>query len=754
MLTVSRHVVSVAVLLGSLTALAEGTPPPQQTQEPPPPRIRVAVEIVPVDVQVIDKAGQPVANLGPDKFTVTINGKRRRVVSADQIGTDAAEEDAGSAAATAGDASKFPPRVIMLAIDCISFDTTASRDVIQSVSRFVEGLQPGDHVGLSSYPNGPQVVPTTDHAAVLRALRTVVGQRDGPGLAQFKLRPTEIIDLSRDIAAGSGSTLDKVLARECGQDEAAGPTCRFRLLTEVTNTALYYEGQATASLGMLRTLIGQMRGFPGRKTLLLVSGGLIASDAPGGRPDLGSMGQQVGREAAAANTAIYTLYIDSTLQDQFAAETRTAIGAAHNQSRDRAVLVRWLEQFTGNAGGALFDVQVGNAEAALARIHTELSSYYLLGVEPADEDRDGRVHEVSVKIRHPDVTIRGRRWVMIPKAGAAAVASAAPAPTTAAAAGTPAPPLPAPAPPRRMVPEDVTRLAEVFDRGAGRALEAALQKSPDVASAIRGFRMSDSPWPDDRKRTAIFALELALAGLRSPVRDTREEAGRLLAEFHARVRTPGEPDPFECGWFVAEASALEGLFSPENALLFIGRGLQRCPAAGRLHLAHAVVSEQQWLRGPMTPPQEADILQRFEQAMKFPDASVEARVRAARFLYGLGQFDRSLEMLAPVAATPPTEPEMRYFAHLIRGQVLRALGRTDDAAAAFRAALGAWPGAQSAQIALMTLLANRGDRAEAAALAESVQIMPADQYDPWWMYWLGDYRHYPTIVNQLSELGR
>ncbi|MGH8637616.1 MAG: VWA domain-containing protein, partial [Burkholderiales bacterium] len=339
--TVSRHVVSVvAVLLGSLAALAEGMPSPQQNQEPPP-RIRVAVEIVPVDVQVIDKAGQPVANLGADKFTVTINGKRRRVISADQIGTDSGEEDAGSGA-SAADASKFPPRVIMLAIDCISFDTTASRDVIQSVSRFVEGLRPDDHVGLSAYPNGPQVVPTTDHAAVLRALRTVVGQRDGPGLAQFKLRPTEIIDLSRDIAAGSGPTLDKVFARECGQDEAAGPTCRFRLLTEVTNTALYYEGQATASLGMLRTLIGQMRGFPGRKTLLLVSGGLIASDAPGGRPDLGSMGQQVGREAAAANTAVYTLYIDSTLQDQFAAETRTAIGAAHNQSRDRAVLVRWL----------------------------------------------------------------------------------------------------------------------------------------------------------------------------------------------------------------------------------------------------------------------------------------------------------------------------------------------------------------------------------------------------------------------------
>jgi hypothetical protein len=431
------------------------------------------------------------------------------------------------------------------------------------------------------------------------------------------------------------------------------------------------------------------------------------------------------------------------------------VGAAHNQARDRAVLVRWLEQFTGNAGGALFNVQVGNAEAALARIHTELSSYYLLGVEPADEDRDGRVHEVSVKIREPNVTIRGRRWVMIPKAGTPATPTPS-APASASAPGSveSAPALPAAPPPRPAVPQDVARLADVFDRGSGRALQAALEKSTGLANTIRGFRLSDSPWPDDNRRTAIFALELALAGLRSEVRDARDEAGRLLAEFHVRVRAPGEADAFECGWFVAEASALEGLFNPDNALLFIARGLQRCPSSGRLQLAYAVVSEQQWLRGTTSPTQEADILSRYEQALKSPDTASEARVRSARFLYALGQFDRALSVLDPVVTRPPTELELRYFAHLVHGQILRAVGRLDDAEAAFRAALAAWPGAQSAQIALMTLLVHRGDRAAAATLAEAVQTTSVDQYDPWWMYWLGDYRLYPTILNQLSGIAR
>ena len=42
----------------------------------------------------------------------------------------------------------------MLAVDCISFDATASRDVILSVAEFVRGLHPDDYVGLAAYPNG------------------------------------------------------------------------------------------------------------------------------------------------------------------------------------------------------------------------------------------------------------------------------------------------------------------------------------------------------------------------------------------------------------------------------------------------------------------------------------------------------------------------------------------------------------------------------------------------------------------------
>ena len=320
------------------------------------------------------------------------------------------------------------------------------------------------------------------------------------------------------------------------------------------------------------------------------------------------------------------MYIDTSAIDRFSAQTRLGDKSLVNWSRDSALLGRWLEQFSGAAGGALFSVQVGNAESALARIRTELSSYYLLGVEPGDDDRDGRTHEISVKTTQPNVTVRGRRWVRVPKrTGAAAVATT---PTSAPEPATPTAPSRPTRPPRRVVPAEVQSLADAFDRGNYDAMQRALARSHDLANTLRAFRMSDSPWPNDLKRTAVFGLEMALAGLRSDNVFAREEGGRLLAEYHTRVRQPGGSDAFECAWFLTEAAALEGLFLPDSALLFIPRALQRCPTSPRLRLAHAFVSEQQWLRGGLTPEQELEVVRRYEEAMKFPETEPEARVRA------------------------------------------------------------------------------------------------------------------------------
>ena len=351
-------ILTAAILAYAAVVAAQGTSPakPQRPDQEAATPFRVSVDVVAVDVQVIDKTGRPVPDLGPEKFTVTINGRRRRVVSAERIGSEMLGEGERVIAASG---KSVRGRVIVLAVDCISFDATASRGVIQAISQFVKQLSPDDFVGLSAYPNGAKLDPTTDHAAVLRALDTVVGQKDLAEMSQYHLRPSEIIDLSRELLRGGGPTVDAIVARECGNP--VDPVCQSRFIQEVSNTALFYEGQAGASLGMLRTIVQEMGGFLGRKTLILVSGGMVASDVPGGRPDLGEMGIQVGKDAAIANTTIYTLYIESSFIERFSAQTRAGDKSLVNWSRDSTLMGRWLEQFTGAAGGALFSVQVGRA---------------------------------------------------------------------------------------------------------------------------------------------------------------------------------------------------------------------------------------------------------------------------------------------------------------------------------------------------------------------------------------------------------
>jgi tetratricopeptide (TPR) repeat protein len=309
-----------------------------------------------------------------------------------------------------------------------------------------------------------------------------------------------------------------------------------------------------------------------------------------------------------------------------------------------------------------------------------------------------------------------------------------------------------PVAPRRPIPAEIKTLAAAFDR-AEEDLQHGLAKTPDLANAIRAFRAADSPWPAAPNRTAVFALELAIAALRSSNQYAREEGGRLLAEYNARIRQVNGADAFECAWLTTEVVALEGLFMADSAMLFVPRAVERCPNEPRLHLAHAMILEQQWVRRGSPAADEAAVLTGYEDAIKYPDSAAEASVRGAWFLYRTGKTRDALTMIDN-ARPPAADRYVTYLRDLVRGQVLRASGRSDDAVAAFRTALTTWQGAQSARVALMTLLLSRGDRREAAALAAAIETAPEDQLDPWWTFWLGDYRAYPAIVSKLREMGR
>ena len=393
-----RPIFAVLLGVGSATALVTSTP--QQ------PTFRTTTDLIAVDVQVVNNQGLPVVGLGAEKFEVELNGNQRRVASVELIQYDSARVvHATSPAPTApsdGRAASDRPRVFILAIDTWSFDVATTRGMMAAARQFVERLQPSDQIGLFAFPLGPEMDPTTDHASIVTGLQKVLGGRQPPPMNKFRLAASEVIDGGRlaaqRICRSSPSNID--------------PNCLLEVESEVRMQAQYFEAMAVQSLGRLRDLIRGLARLDRRKTLVLLSGGMPLSDRPGQRPDVGDLGVLVGQEAARANTAVYTLFVDWKFLEQFsAASTR----ASSSPLRESSLNMQWLDHFSGTAGGKLFTVSTGTGTFAFDRILTETSAYYLLGVAPEDVDRDGRPRRLNVKVKQGGITVRARAWVVVPR---------------------------------------------------------------------------------------------------------------------------------------------------------------------------------------------------------------------------------------------------------------------------------------------------------------------------------------------------
>src|ERR1041384_2738981 len=121
----------------------------------------------------------------------------------------------------------------------------------------------------------------------------------------------------------------------------------------------------------------------------------------------------MGQAAARAQATVYTIHVDAGAAAIGMPASRKGNGDT-DVMRDRAMSSNWLEDFSRAAGGKRIDVPVGGGQFAFDQVLRETSAYYLLGVEPADADRDGQPHELKVNVNKRGVTVRTRQWVLIP----------------------------------------------------------------------------------------------------------------------------------------------------------------------------------------------------------------------------------------------------------------------------------------------------------------------------------------------------
>ena len=139
---------------------------------------------------------------------------------------------------------------------------------------------------------------------------------------------------------------------------------------------------------------------------------------------------ELGTLAAEARTSLYALKLDNQMFD--IADARMPI----NPFADRQARSEGLELLAGAARGTLFTV-TGTGQTLFERIESEISGYYLLGVESDARDKDGKTHSVRIDVPRKGAIVRSRRHVLNTEIERRARASASPRQAVAAALGSP-----------------------------------------------------------------------------------------------------------------------------------------------------------------------------------------------------------------------------------------------------------------------------------------------------------------------------
>ena len=367
----------------------------QEQQPPAKPSFQSSVEVTSLDVSVVDDRGKPITNLTPADFVVRIDGNNRRVVSAEWV-------------AIAGDSAAAPPppppdgystnesatggRLIVIAVDQPNIRFGGAMAINHAANAFIDRLAPSDRVAVAGIGVGAPSTPfTQDRTRIKQALSRMVGQK------QSEMRSTHNISLTEALAADHGGSLDAVFARECAGLRSAGDveTCKIEVEMDAREKARNASQAGDETTQALRALFAGLRAIDAPKTLIFISEGFIIGDNQNLIPELGAM-------AAAARTSLYALKLDQGIFDV------TSTRAPFNAFGDRMIASEGLETLAGAARGALFTV-TGTGAALFERISSELSGYYLLGVESDGREKDGKPHPIRVDVPRKGAIVRSRR---------------------------------------------------------------------------------------------------------------------------------------------------------------------------------------------------------------------------------------------------------------------------------------------------------------------------------------------------------
>ena len=398
-----RNLLAIASCVVTALALvaAQERPPSQSSQAREPiqgPSFRTGIDLVAVDVSVVDKNGRPVDDLLAPDFVVKIDG------------TDAAcglrrsrqGRRRGRAKATGRQDGKHfytsnltPPngRRIVLAIDQVRIGPGTLRPVLDAASRFLDRLTPLDQVALVAFPEpGVRVDFTNDKVRLRRALQRLVGHAPRSTARRHSISVSEAIAIQD---RGDRFVFTDVVARECqaSRDERENDRCTREIDQESMEVLQEARDDSEMSRRGLEQVLQQLAKVEGPKLMILLSEGFLADELEQ---------RSIVTLAGEARTSINVMVVDLRQAD-VTVNTRQP-----NEAQDRRLNVQSLEGLAAMSRGSLFRI-AGSGEPTFERLASEISAYYILGVEQQPSDSAGDRHRIDVEVRRRDVTIRSRQ---------------------------------------------------------------------------------------------------------------------------------------------------------------------------------------------------------------------------------------------------------------------------------------------------------------------------------------------------------
>lgn len=562
------------------------------TGQQQPPSFRSRVDVVTIDVHVVDRDGQPVRDLRPEDFALTVDGKARRAVAANLVsyggnprvaeGTPAAGHREG--ADPIASPSAAPGRLVLLVVDEANIRAGYARFAADAALALIDRGQPSDRIGLLSIPYSTvRVEPTRDRAVLKQGLQRIAGHLtsvDAQVGAQYAVGLSEAFMFLHDRRAFA-----QVLMRECvekvpGATSPSGP-CQAEVENLARTMMTDARQRMLTSSRSLSSVIEALGQVEGPKTLVLLSEELPVASFVSERKDFEAETSRISAAAARAQANVYVLHLDSPLFD---VENRLHPASA---TADADLRSSGLETVATLTGGRRLMVS-GRAEAAFERILRETSAFYVVGFEAEPADRDGKPHLVRVTANRKGIEVRARRAFVFSEPSQRALTdalnrtpgtprAAAPPPATTSTAPSPAPapapssvpaaPLPASPPVEFGVaavpattPGSAARTVEDLVARAGRYIAAYAAQAAMVIGIEHYAQWMTSP-DFGRAISSQLVSEFALLRVKDDwlgFRDVYQVDGRAVGDRQDRLlkllldRTPGGIDQ---GRRIADESA-------------------------------------------------------------------------------------------------------------------------------------------------------------------------------------------------------